>query len=65
MNENFTKTTKHYGITEEEKNDIQEAIEAAYQNPNAEALRVPRKSAVPTVEEIIEYVTEKILNSLS
>lgn len=39
---------------------MQAAIDAAYQTPNAAALAVPRKGAVPTPDEFITHVAKRV-----
>jgi|GEM_PF-6938060 len=41
---------------------MQLAINAAYEKPNAAALVVPRKGAIPTPEEFIKY-TAGVVNT--
>lgn len=36
------------------------AIDAAYKNPNATALAVPRKGEVPTLEGFIVHIASKV-----
>lgn len=50
------KIAKENGVSVAEvRREMQLAIEASYTNPNAAALAVPRKGAVPTPEELIDY----------
>lgn len=50
------KVAKQNGVSVAEvKREMQAAIEAAYINPNAAAMVVPRKGTVPTPEELINY----------
>ena len=46
----------------EVKREMQKAIDAAYVFPTPEALKVPRKNAIPTVDEIIAYTVQCIAN---
>lgn len=55
------KISKENGVSVEEvRREMRFAIEAAYGNPNAEALTVPRKGDVPTPEEFIDYCAQMI-----
>lgn len=55
------KIAKQNGVTVAEvRREMQRAIEAAYENPNAAALAVPRKGDVPTPEEFIDYCVGKL-----
>ncbi|MCL2797440.1 MAG: sporulation initiation factor Spo0A C-terminal domain-containing protein [Firmicutes bacterium] len=57
----FEAVAKKYGVSSDDlKRDIRTAIEAAYENPNPEANKVPRKGAIPTVDEIMEYASKKL-----
>lgn len=52
----YKKIAKENGISiREVKEEMELAIKAAYENPNEVALKVPRKGAVPTPEEFIDY----------
>ena len=57
MNEKILNAiAKKYSVsTDDVKRDIQAAIEAAYINPNPEAVKIPLKGAIPTIDEIVEY----------
>lgn len=63
----YRKIAKKYGVSVAEvKRDMQEAINAAYTNPNADfatfkAQRaVPRKGDVPTPDELIDYAAAEV-----
>lgn len=57
----YRKIAKEHGISVKEvKRDMQEAINSAYVNPNAEALSVPRKGKTPTPDEFIDYMVDKV-----
>ena len=52
----------------EVRREIGIAIAAAYENPTAAALAIPRKGEVPTPEEFIGHCADKVLrdgNNLS
>lgn len=52
-----------YGMTAfEMKREMQTAIDQAYKHPNAAAQAVPRKGAIPTAEEFIDYVVSRLHN---
>ena len=52
----YKRAAKKFGISVDElKEEIQKAINNAYENPNPAALCIPRKGAVPTVEELVEF----------
>ena len=62
MKKFYKKIAKENGISlAEVKRDMQEAIDAAYANPTFHANCVPRKGAVPTTDEFIEYCAKRIL----
>ena len=66
IEEIYKRVAENHGKSVEEiKQKIQEAIEGAYKNPNAAAQKVPRKSEVPTVQELFEYLEEAVLEQLS
>lgn len=55
------KIAKKHGVSVEEvRRDMQAAINAAYVNPGAAALSVPKKGDVPTPEEFINYCTRVV-----
>lgn len=57
----YKKIAQEHGITiQEVKRDMQEAINSAYIRPNIYARYIPRKCEIPTVEEFIEYVSNRI-----
>ena len=62
MKENlYQAVARIHGVTEEEvKAEMEKAIAAAYENPNEEALKVPRKGEIPTVEEFLAYAVKTI-----
>ena len=61
MNNIYKKIAKDNGISARQvKKDIQNAINVAYTNPNAEAQNVPCKGAIPTPDETISYIVEKL-----
>ena len=55
------KIAKKYGVsTAEVRREMQLAINAAYENPGAEAISVPRKRAIPGPQELIAYCASEI-----
>lgn len=57
----YRQIAKKHGVSVAEvKRDMQEAIDAAYQNPNSAAMTVPRKGAVPTPDEFIAHVAKRV-----
>lgn len=44
----------------EVKRDMQAAINAAYNNPNSYANSVSRKSEIPTIEEFVNYTSNRV-----
>ena len=62
MNEKIYKAiAKQHGVSVDEvKREMQDAINAAYVFPTPEALSVPRKNAVPTVDEVIAYTIQRM-----
>ena len=57
----FQRIAEKHGVTVEEvKKDMQEAIDAAYENPNVNAETVPRRNDIPTIDEFIEYVVSLV-----
>lgn len=57
----YRKIAKKYGVSVSEvKKDMQEAINAAYQNPTLYANCVPRKDEIPTVDEFISYASNRV-----
>ena len=67
MNEAIYKAiAKQHGVSVEEvKREIQQAIDAAFVFPTPEALNVPRKGAVPMVDEIIAYTVQRLAEEKS
>ena len=56
---------KKHGISVDEvKKEMQAAIQTAYVFPAPEALKVPRKNDVPTVDEFLEYTAKKVVDGL-
>jgi len=52
---------KKNGVSADEvKKEIQAAIDAAFVFPTPEALKIPCKGEIPTIDEIIDYVTAQI-----
>ena len=43
------------------KKDIHEAIKVAFENPNAEAQKIPCKGNIPTPDEMVAYIVDSIL----
>ena len=68
MNERISKeiyraiADKHGMSIEELKNEMQKAIAAAYVFPSPEADEIPRKNAVPMVDEFINYAIGRLIN---
>lgn len=67
MEKIYRKVAQKYGVSVAEvKKDIQEAINAAYQNPPEDGVtrawqnRVTRKGVIPTSDEFIRYAAEEI-----
>ena len=63
----YRKIAKKHGITVREvKRDMQEVINSAYENPNFYANCVPRESDIPTIDEFVVYMVNRIniLNKL-
>lgn len=59
----YRQIAKKHGVSiAEVKCDMQDAIDAAYQNPNTVAQAVPRKGAVPTPDEFITHVAKRVQN---
>jgi len=57
----YRKIARKHGVSVKEvKQDMQEAINSAYINPNAEAQKIPRKGDVPTPDEFISYTIAKL-----
>lgn len=55
------KIARENGVSVAEvRREIELAIDAAYIKPNAAALFIPRKNAVPTLEEFINYCVGEI-----
>jgi len=55
------KIAKENGVSvAEARREMQAAINETYKNPNAAALAVPRKGDVPTPEEFIVYVAQRV-----
>ena len=55
------KVARKHGVSVAEvRRDMQLAINAAYEKPNAAALAVPRKGAIPTPEEFIKYIANVV-----
>lgn len=62
----FKEVAKQFNTTPDEvKNEIQQAIDEAFNNPDPEIRRfwdnIPRKSDRPTAEEVIEYMSYEIM----
>ena len=56
----YEEIAKRHGLSVREvKREMQAAINEAYANPNSHAMAVPRKNAIPTVAEFIEYVLKR------
>jgi len=57
----YREIAKKYGTSVREvKIEIQKALAEAYKNPTSAALNVPRKNAVPTIDEFIDYSIKEI-----
>jgi len=57
----YKQIAKKHGVTVDDvKREMQEAINAAYINPTFNAKCVPCVGDVPTVDEFIEYVANRI-----
>ena len=57
----YEKIAKEFGVTAEDvKIEMQKAINAAYDDPNEEAERIPRRDEVPNIEEFVDYIVSKI-----
>jgi len=57
----YREIAKKHGISAGEvKKEMQAAIDQAYINPNRRAAEVPRKNAVPTVDEFVDYSVKQI-----
>ncbi|MCL2796470.1 MAG: hypothetical protein FWD58_00210 [Firmicutes bacterium] len=52
---------KHSVSVEEIKKEMQAAIDAAYVFPTPEAMQIPRKGEIPTIDEFIEYVAKQVV----
>lgn len=61
MKKIYKKIAKKHGVSVAEvKRDMQEAINAAYTNPNSYANCVKRKNEIPTPEEFITHLANRI-----
>jgi len=61
MEKIYEKIAKENGVSVEEiKQDIQEAINSAYEKPNLYARCIPSKGNTPTTDEFIEYVANRM-----
>lgn len=67
MEKIYRKVAQKYGVSVAEvKKDIQEAINAAYQNPPEDGVtrawqnRITRKGVIPTADEFIRYAAGEI-----
>ena len=57
----YRQVAKEYGVSVEEvKRDMTEATNAAYITPNFNAKCVPSKGDVPTTEEMIRHIANRI-----
>ena len=57
----YEEVAKKYDVSAEEvKKEMQAAISEAFKNPTAEALNIPRKGGVPTIDEFFAYAVRKI-----
>jgi hypothetical protein len=57
----YKQIARKYGVSVAEvRRDMQAAINEAYENPNAAALAVPKKGAIPTPEEFISHIAGKV-----
>ena len=55
------KVAKAHGVSVKEvREGINAAIDHAYTNPTAQALRIPRKNEKPTADEIISHTVGEI-----
>ncbi len=62
----FKEVAKQFNTTPDEvKNEIQQAIDEAFNNPDPKIRRfwdnIPRKSDRPTAEEVIEHMSYEIM----
>ncbi|HQC82036.1 MAG TPA: sporulation initiation factor Spo0A C-terminal domain-containing protein [Bacillota bacterium] len=61
MKKIYKQVAKQYGVSEEEvKREIQTAIEATYAKPNFYAECVERKNEIPTPEELIKHLSNRV-----
>lgn len=67
MRKIYRKVAREHGVSVAEvKQDMQAAINAAYENPLNDGItrayqnRVPRKDDVPTVEEFIKHTAKEV-----
>ena len=57
----YEHVAKKYGVTVAEvKAEMQAALNVTFENPNHPAQRIPRKGAVPTIEEFINFAVDEI-----
>ena len=64
MEKIYKKIAKQNGVSVEEvKRDMQEAINAAYKNPTIFASNLSPQKDVPTTEEFIKLVANKVRNT--
>ena len=61
INNIYKKIAKKNGVSVRQvKKEIQKAINIAYINPNAEAQNITCKNSIPTPDEMILYIAEKL-----
>ena len=61
IDELFIKLSKEHGVSVEElKAEMQKAIDYAYVFPNSETQKIPCSGDIPTVDEFLLYVVNKL-----
>ena len=60
----YRKIARKHGISVNEvKSEMQAAINTAYTKPNLQALNIPRKNEIPTIDEFISYAIKEVKNN--
>ena len=58
----YKELAKKHGVSIAElKKEMQDAINAAFVNPNEEAQKIPRKELVPSINEFIDFVIKQLM----
>lgn len=57
----YKKIAKKHGVSIKEiKHEMQAAIDEAYKNPNVHAQSIHSKGEIPTLDEVVDYIVQRV-----